>query len=81
MGNVLFKAIDLQFLYSPSQPGFWLGGEVDGSFDHRLHFYIPKKYGVVGIHPINLDTDTEAFSTISLVRPGRHSPAAHSRLC
>jgi hypothetical protein len=60
-GQRFFEAMDLQFLYSPSQPGFWLGGEVDGSFDQRLHFYIPKKYWVVGIHPINFDIDNKAY--------------------
>ena len=59
-GSQIFKAKDLQFLQSDST-AIWLGGEVNGSFDKRLHFYIPKKYMVVGIHPINLDTDTEAY--------------------
>ncbi|WP_282358804.1 hypothetical protein [Pseudomonas sp. PS01303] len=46
----------------PLSPVFgWGGGEVDGGFYKRLHFNIPKKYMVVGIHPINLDTDTEAY--------------------
>ncbi|KAE9646900.1 hypothetical protein EJA70_07005 [Pseudomonas sp. PB103] len=42
-------------------PRFGVGGEVNGSFDQRLHFYIPKKYWLAGVHPINLDKDTEAY--------------------
>jgi hypothetical protein len=45
----------------PLSPVFGWGGEVDGGFYKRLHFYIPKKYWLVGIHPINLDIDNEAY--------------------
>jgi hypothetical protein len=59
-GSQIFEAQDLQFL-QPDSTAIWVGGEVNGSFDQRLHFYIPKKYWLAGVHPINLDKDTEAY--------------------
>jgi hypothetical protein len=59
-GTPIFKAKDLQFL-QPDSKAMWVGGEVNGSSGQRLHFYIPKKYWVIGIHPINLDKDAEAY--------------------
>lgn len=69
-----FDAKDLQFLHSDSDTGFWLGGEVDGSFGQRLHFYFPDKKIEKGIYPIRLDKDIEAYYNDKLGKTWKTQP-------